>query len=380
VKPVYATVRRRLLAAFLDAVVLLVVTSVLASFAGDSNSPWAGIYYFALGTLFFNYFGFCEWRWGQTIGKNAVGIEVQADEGGRPGWSRSTIRNIFLLVDIPLMLLGVGVLFWWRSAKKKRIGDRIARTVVVRKGKQAAPSKAESAVKPATSPSRVGLAGGAWMPMHVAAGLAALVVLSVLEIALVAPFDPDLKSLAATLVAQLLLAVTLVGVAFAFATMPNRGLAPPAWLGLRPFKPSALKWALLAIGVYFAFALIYTPLVHPDQEDIARDLGFGESVFGGIAAGILIIGAAPISEEIFFRGFVFGGLRRRLPLWPAAAIAGVIFGVFHFTGISSLGVLPQLAVLGLLLCWLYEKTGSIWPPIIVHMLNNTLAFIVIVTS
>jgi membrane protease YdiL (CAAX protease family) len=211
-------------------------------------------------------------------------------------------------------------------------------------------------------------------------GVVALLFLSGIEVALVAPFDPDLKSLASKLVAQLLLAVTLTGVAFGFATLPKSGVASPEVLGLRRFKLSDLKWAAAAVGIYFVFAAVYAPLVQPHQEDVARDLGFGSSVFGAIAAGLLIIVVSPISEEIFFRGFVFGGLRHRWSFWPSALLAGVVFGIFHFTGVGSLGVVPQLAVLGAILCWLYEKTGSIGPTITVHMLNNTLAFIVIATS
>ena len=99
--------------------------------------------------------------------------------------------------------------------------------------------------------------------------------------------------------------------------------------------------------------------------------------FGTIAAGVLIVIAAPFAEEIFFRGFIFGGLRRRFSFLAAAVLSGLIFGLFHFTGLSSIGVVPQLALLGFALAWLYEKTGSIYPPIAVHALNNALAFAIL---
>lgn len=213
--------------------------------------------------------------------------------------------------------------------------------------------------------------------MHVAWGILALLGLALVEGGIVAIFDPSLDSLAAKLIAQAMLAVTLGLVAFVFAAQPGPGLAPPRALGLRPFRPASLKWVAAAFFIYIAFAAAYSTLVHPDQEDVARELGFEESLFGAIASGILIIGLAPLSEEIFFRGFVYGGLRRTLPVWPAVIISGAIFGPFHFTGVDSLGVVPQLAVFGAILAWLYEKTGSLWPPILLHGINNTLAFIVI---
>ena len=124
-------------------------------------------------------------------------------------------------------------------------------------------------------------------------------------------------------------------------------------------------------------ALVYSGLVHPHQKDITRDLGFGHGGLGTIAAAILIIGAAPLSEEIFFRGFVFGGLRRRLSFPAAALIAAGIFGLFHYTGSGSLEVLPQLALLGFALCWVYEETGSIYPTMAIHAINNAIAFTIL---
>ncbi|MGH2951253.1 MAG: lysostaphin resistance A-like protein, partial [Solirubrobacterales bacterium] len=108
-----------------------------------------------------------------------------------------------------------------------------------------------------------------------------------------------------------------------------------------------------------------------------RDLGFGEGNFGSIAAGFLIIAVAPLSEEVFFRGFLFGGLRRGVPFALAAVLSAGIWGLFHFTGPESWGVVLQLTVFGIALAWLYDRTGSLWPPVAVHALNNALAFAVL---
>jgi membrane protease YdiL (CAAX protease family) len=140
-------------------------------------------------------------------------------------------------------------------------------------------------------------------------------------------------------------------------------------LGLRRFKPStALKWTAAAIGAYLLFAMLYSALVVvPEQEDIADG-------FGPIPVQILLIAiAAPISEEICFRGMLYGGLRERLPRLAAALLAGLIFGGLHaLTGITAV---PPLIFFGFLLCLLYERTGSIWPCILLHMLNNSVALL-----
>jgi hypothetical protein len=139
-------------------------------------------------------------------------------------------------------------------------------------------------------------------------------------------------------------------------------------LGVRRFKPSALKWMGAAIGAYLLFAFLYSLLiVEPHQEDIAEG-------FGAIPVQILLIViAAPISEEIAFRGMLFGGLREKLPRLVAALIAGVVFGGLHaLTGVSAV---PPLIVFGFVLSLLYEKTGSIVPGIVLHMLNNSVALL-----
>jgi membrane protease YdiL (CAAX protease family) len=70
---------------------------------------------------------------------------------------------------------------------------------------------------------------------------------------------------------------------------------------------------------------------------------------------------------------LFGGLRRNLARLPAALLAGLIFGGLHaLTGISAV---PPLMVFGFILCLLYEKTGSIVPGILLHMLNNSVALL-----
>ena len=139
-------------------------------------------------------------------------------------------------------------------------------------------------------------------------------------------------------------------------------------LGVQRFRPSAFGWMLLAVFSYLTFAALYSALIfEPEQEDIADG-------FGPIPIQILLIvfGAA-IAEEICFRGMLFGGLRERLPKVPAALVAGLVFGALHaFTGISAV---PPLIALGFVFCLLYEKTGSIVPGMLLHMLNNSVALL-----
>jgi membrane protease YdiL (CAAX protease family) len=145
-------------------------------------------------------------------------------------------------------------------------------------------------------------------------------------------------------------------------------------LGFVAFRPgAAAKWIGIGIASYFAFAIAYTLVFGaPEQDDIAGD-------FGPIGIQILlIVFLAPLSEEICFRGMLFGGLRTRLPMWAAALGAGAIFGALHYS--TGLSAVPSLVVLGAIFAVVYERTGSIWPPIIMHVANNAFALAVLSSS
>jgi membrane protease YdiL (CAAX protease family) len=139
-------------------------------------------------------------------------------------------------------------------------------------------------------------------------------------------------------------------------------------LGVRRFGGEAIGWMVLAAIVYLAFAAIYVSVFGaPEQEDIAES-------FGTLPLQVLLIAiAAPISEEVCFRGMVFGGLRTRLPALVAALISGAIFGAMHV--VTGLSAVPPLIAFGVIIALLYERTGSIVPGILLHMLNNSVALI-----
>ncbi|HEY0391136.1 MAG TPA: CPBP family intramembrane glutamic endopeptidase [Solirubrobacterales bacterium] len=182
------------------------------------------------------------------------------------------------------------------------------------------------------------------------------------------PSGDELGDVASALV-QLATALGFLLVPFAIAA--GRGATvreAAAQLGLRRFKPSAAKWMLAAIGAYLLFSIVYIAIFGaPHQEDIAED-------FGTVPVQVLlIVVAAPISEEVCFRGMLFGGLRERLPRLAAALISALIFGGLHAT--TGISAVPPLIIFGFVLALLYEKTGSIIPGILLHMLNNSVALL-----
>ena len=92
-----------------------------------------------------------------------------------------------------------------------------------------------------------------------------------------------------------------------------------------------------------------------------------------VASTLVVVVVAPLAEEIFFRGFCYRALRNRFGRWTAALLVGGVFSSIHYTGPDTLALLAPLAVLGILFCLLYERTGSLYPAIALHIVNNAIA-------
>ena len=158
--------------------------------------------------------------------------------------------------------------------------------------------------------------------------------------------------------------------------LASRTIRPRTWhFGLRRarFWP-AVGWAALGFLAYWILAIVYSALVAPDSEqDTLENLGTEDGTVWLVGAALLVITFAPIAEEVFFRGFFYRAMRTRLPIIASAAIVGTLFGAIHI-GSTPPEILPVLAVLGVIFCLVYEKTGTLFSVIGLHALNNTLAF------
>jgi uncharacterized protein len=168
--------------------------------------------------------------------------------------------------------------------------------------------------------------------------------------------------------------VAFVLVAWFFAQLGGRRVG--AWqFGLRPPRRlwRALGLAALLALAFLAFLAIWSAAVHPSKEKLLEQLGTREStVLLVLSAGLTCV-IAPVCEEFLFRGFIFGALRTWRGPWLAAVLTGILFGAVHAGSAPAADLVP-LGVLGLLLCVLYERTGSLYPCIGLHALNNSIAF------
>lgn len=104
-----------------------------------------------------------------------------------------------------------------------------------------------------------------------------------------------------------------------------------------------------------------------NTDNILAPLLEGPIVIAFITVGII----APIAEEFLFRGVVFNTLQKRFsPAWTIV-IQGVLFGVFHLNLVQG----SYATILGIVYGYVTYKTKSLWPAIIMHIVNNSMPFI-----
>ena len=142
----------------------------------------------------------------------------------------------------------------------------------------------------------------------------------------------------------------------------------PKWLRTRPW--TVLAWSVVAsMG-----ALIPSMWI---QEQIPELPNFVEQEFDTILGtpwGYLVIGLlAPLSEEIVMRGAILKELLKseKLGVWTAITISAVLFALIHMNPVQ----MPHAFLIGLLLGWMYWRTGSILPGVAYHWANNSAAFV-----
>jgi uncharacterized protein len=148
-------------------------------------------------------------------------------------------------------------------------------------------------------------------------------------------------------------------------------------LGLsnRP-HPMHVVFALLGFAVYALlsmFLLWLATAVLPWFNALeAQTLGFSafHSWFEVIIGFVAFVILAPFAEELFFRGFLFGGLRKNINFGVSALLTSVLFGLAH----GQLNIAIDTFALSLLLCFLYESSKSLWPSIALHVIKNAIAF------
>lgn len=138
-------------------------------------------------------------------------------------------------------------------------------------------------------------------------------------------------------------------------------------------KPwGTLLWvALFALGTIIPLSFLYEQLgIEMDENTQQIFTSLMKEPWGYVAVGIL----APLAEEVVFRGAILRtllGIMSKKNHWVAIFISAALFGLAHFNAAQFINAL----LMGLLLGWMYYRTGSLVPGILLHWINNTMAYV-----
>jgi membrane protease YdiL (CAAX protease family) len=165
----------------------------------------------------------------------------------------------------------------------------------------------------------------------------------------------------------LLLAVILSQAKLNKAATPFRRFSP-CWLGKGYF-------AALAVVFLVNFLTAVLSGDAPKSENPVLSL-FADAPTWQIAVlGALVVFVGPFFEEIIFRGWLFGGLRKEWGDTPALVLSSALFALIHG---DAPGLIP-LFCLGMIFGWVYRRSGSLWASILVHGFWNATTFALLIS-
>lgn len=118
--------------------------------------------------------------------------------------------------------------------------------------------------------------------------------------------------------------------------------------------------ALIAIAIQLALG---RPIENTQLPFLAPE---GFSWVGAILMFLLAGLIAPFAEELYFRGVLYKWLRGSWGVWPGILISSLIFGVVH----GEISVAGSAFILGVIITWAYERSGSLWIAFLIHAINN----------
>lgn len=161
-------------------------------------------------------------------------------------------------------------------------------------------------------------------------------------------------------------------------------------IGLVIPKYIDVGYAAVAYGLYFllymiviVLAGILIPNLNFEQE---QQIGFENaySSIGLLMAFVSLVILPPLAEEIIFRGFLFTSLRAKFRLRYAIIVTSILFGIAHLQFGAGAPLLWVAAIdtflLSCFLCYLRERTASLWPPIFLHAIKNSVAFMILFSA
>ena len=158
------------------------------------------------------------------------------------------------------------------------------------------------------------------------------------------------------------------GLILALVLLLARGLSPET-LGLRapPSWRAAAGWIAATIVAIWVIGAALNPFLEAGEEQgLVPDEWDSDRAWAFAANFVVVAVAAPIVEELTYRGLGFAAVRQFFGAGAAVVVTALAFGLAHGLVIA----LPVLTIFGLILGWLRLRTRSLYPPIILHAIFN----------
>lgn len=150
----------------------------------------------------------------------------------------------------------------------------------------------------------------------------------------------------------------------------------PSFIGFGRFKADYIRRMALGFCVYFVLSSLFLYVASqiitiPQSQQVT---GFApNNPLALVLAFTALVLVVPVAEELIFRGFIFKGVRSAFSFPVTALVVSLLFAVAH--GDIAVGV--DVFALSLVVCYLREKTGSVWPGILLHATKNGVAFLML---
>lgn len=145
----------------------------------------------------------------------------------------------------------------------------------------------------------------------------------------------------------------------------------PFWRDILMAPAGLVVYLVLSAVLMLAISALF-PGFDSNQH---QDTGFSSITqqYQLILAFITLVVIAPVAEEVLFRGYLFGKLRKIVPVWIAIVITSLLFAAIH--GAWNLAI--DTFALSVVLCLLRLSTGSLWASMLLHMIKNGIAFYIL---
>ena len=183
------------------------------------------------------------------------------------------------------------------------------------------------------------------------------------------------QNLAAQFVGYLAVVAVMVPLLPALARRSWRalGMRAPRWRDVA-YGVGGMIAMLLASG---AAAYVQEHVAHVKADEV--QVHWLRAARGTTAWMFVVLAciAGPVIEELIFRGFLFNALRRYLPVWVAIVVSALAFGFAHLQP-GNAGVIVPLTVGGIVLAWVYYRSGSLVAAMFTHALFNLVPVVLIV--